>query len=363
MSQIRHYKTLPYLAVALAMLLLVALSACGGTTQTTQAPATSQVEQSTTTEAQTSTTGAPVKTVTLTAVSFLDKTHPLTTVIPIWIDLVKQKTGGSVIIDWKGGPEVIAAPDQLEAARTGAVDLAIYCGTYYERLAPAVKCMGISKLEPWEERTNGLFEYLAKIHREQLGVEYVGRWLGHVPFYIWVNKPIKTLDDLKGMNLRSTAVYEALYKALGISGTTVDAAEVYTALERNIVQGFSFTLLGPRTSGWATKCKYYIDAPFWGANNSGFLFNPKSWSEKLSDEQRKQVMEATEEFEHQMVAKFDEMHKAEKEELAKIGVQPIELSPEDKAKFDSRSTQVVLDYLKEKVPDQLDTIKKLTGNS
>jgi TRAP-type C4-dicarboxylate transport system substrate-binding protein len=347
------------------VLVAVAVAGCGSTT-TTAAPATTTAAPagSTTTTAPsaattTSAAGAD-KTVNLSAVSFLDKNHPLCSTIPIWVDLVKQKTNGSVIVTYKGGPEVINANDQFAAVSSGAIDVVFETGTYYEKQNMATKAMLLSQVKPWEERTpGGMFDYMVGLH-QKLGVQYIGRWMSDVPFYVWVNKPITSYTELKGMSLRSTANYELFFKALGINGVTVDAAEVYTALERNIVQGFGFTILGPRTSGWTSITKYYIDVPWWGAQNAGILMSPKTWA-GLSPNQQAQVAEATVEFEHQMYTKLADMQVAEKAELVKQGVKPITLSADEAKAFRDLAYSSLVDGLAALVPGEIATIKKLTG--
>lgn len=369
MARVRRSASATTIGVLLlAFVLVAAVAGCGSTTTTTAAPATTTTAApagtTTTTAAPagtTTTAAAADKTVNLSAVSFLDKNHPLTSTIPIWVDLVKQKTNGSVIVNYKGGPEVINANDQFEAVRTGAIDIVFETGTYYEKQNMATKAMLLSQVKPWEERTpGGLFDYFVGLH-EKLGVQYLGRWMTDLPFYVWVNKPITSYTELKGMSLRSTANYELFFKQLGINGVTVDAAEVYTALERNIVQGFGFTILGPRTSGWTTITKYYIDVPWWGSQNAGILMNPKTWSETLSPNQQKQVAEATVEFEHQMATKLADMQVAEKAELVKQGVAPITLSAEEATTFRNLAYSSLIDGLAALVPDEIATIKKLTG--
>jgi len=341
------------------------LAGCGGGASTTTATqSATATNASTTTAASSTTAGASAsqdKPVTLTAVSFLPKTHPLCSTIPKFVELVKQKTNGTVTIDYKGGPEVIAAVDQFEAVRTGAVDLLFTSGTYYEKQNLAQKGMYLTKVKPWEERTaGGLFDYMVDLHAK-LGVQYIGRWHANLPFYFFLNKPISSVSELKGMKLRSTANYELFFKALGINGVTVDAAEVYTALERNIVEGFAFVLLGPRSSGWTQITKYYIDVPWWEGGNAAVLMNPKDWSDKLSENQRKQITEAQIEYEKYVYTTLTDMQTAEKAELEKSGVKTIDLPEDQKKQLRDMAYKSMIDGLQAAVPDELAKLKKITG--
>ncbi len=44
-------------------------------------------------------------------------------------------------------------------------------------------------------------------------------------------------------------------KSLGVNAISVDLAEVAAGLEKGIVSGFSYTLVGPRAQGWTNYAR------------------------------------------------------------------------------------------------------------
>lgn len=341
--------------LVLGLALLVAVTGCGGgqaqETTTTGAAATG------TTAAADTTTTQPA--VTLQAISFLPQNDPLAAVIPQWIDMVKKATGGSVTINWKGGPEIVPALEQSAAVRNGVVDIDFNVTAYYATEAPELSAFTLSQLQPWEERQNGFYDFMVERHNN-IGLTYLGRWLGEQPFYLWVNKPVAKIDDLKGRSLRTRALYDRFMKALGITPVSVDQGEVYTALQRNIVEGFGWPLLGARASGWTEVTKNIIDIPFYGANNAVILMNPKSW-DKLSDQQKAQVQKATADFEHYMVDYFKAENEKERAALVAAGVNFIKFSPEDTTKYLDTAYAVEWKDIETKVPDLVAKLKELTS--
>lgn len=294
--------------------------------------------------------------VTFNMISFLPKNNALTAVIPKWVERVEESTEGRVQINWKGGSEIVPALEQIDAVRNGVVDLSFNVAGYYQNLAPELTAFSLSEFTPSEERQNGFYNYMADRH-QKIGVIYLGRWLGNEPFYLWLNKPITNLEDLKGRRLRTQTLYDRFMKELGIVPVSVNASEVYTALTSNLVQGFGWPMLGARESGWTEKTNYVIDQPFYNQNGT-IIVNPKSW-EKLSPDLQNKVMEATVLFESDMMTYFQAVNEKERVALQEQGVNFIKLSQEDISRYVKTAYDVEWKNLQTLVPDQVPELERI----
>jgi len=185
----------------------------------------------------------------------------------------------------------------------------------------------MSPFTPAEERENGYFDYLGQLF-EKNGVVYLGRWLSEEPFYFWSNKEVTSLAELKGAKFRSNPIYHGTMDQLGMVQVDVHPSDVYTSLERNLVEGFGFTLLGPRESGWTEITKYVIDEPFLNQNTM-IMINPNSFN-GLSDEAQKKMIEVTAKFETEMAKYFKEKNEEEWNALKEDGVKVIDISQKDR---------------------------------
>lgn len=290
------------------------------------------------------------------AVCFLPKDHPLVAAIPMFIDKVKEKSKGEVVIDYLGGPEVIPALEQVEALRKGkTIDMAFQVTAYYQAVVPEGLAMHLSRLLPWEERQSGFYDAMVEAHKKQ-GLMYLGRWL-YSPFYLWSKKPVKKPEDLRGMKMRTQALYDRFMKALGIIPVSVPQTETYTALERGMVEGFGWPILGARKDGWTEKVKYLIGHSFYDMQNATILMNLDKWN-SLTPAQQQMLKDAAIEFEPAMVEYF---RKAVDDELKilkeKEGVKVIEFSPQDAKKYVDLAYDVEWKALEEKCPK--DVVAKL----
>lgn len=297
--------------------------------------------------------------ITLKASSFLPKNHPIAVKVHAWIDLVNTQLKGKVNVKYVGGPEVIPALEQIESVRNGITDISFTAGAHYATQLPAANSLPLSQLMPWEERESGYYDLMVKEHRK-LGVKYIGRWF-YGPFYMWLKEPAKTSADLRGRRLRTHPIYDRFYKAIGISAVTIDTSEIFTALERGVIEGTSWPIQGPRERGWTKFLQYIINHPFYAKNNCVILMNIDTWN-KLPEDVKSQVDELTASFERDMVAYFENQIQTEWDLVMKEGVKAIEFPPADAKHFLDTAYNAEWADLEKKIPDLVPLLKKTSGN-
>jgi TRAP-type C4-dicarboxylate transport system substrate-binding protein len=347
--------------LAVLLFCVMLLAACGGKqgeVNSTQGQAgASQGEGGAAQEAE----QKNVEAKTFRIVSFLPANHLFTRdVIPMWMEKVEQETGGEVKLEWAGGPESIPSGDQFDAVRNGVIDINFSTSSFYGHLMPETLSLHLSPYSPAEEREKGYFDYLSGRFAEQ-GLVYLGRWLSPSnQFHFWSNKEIKTLEDFKGMTFRSNPTYHDILQALGVTPIEIPPSDVYTALERGMVDGFGFPLLGPREDGWTEVTKYFIDEPFLNQNGT-ILMNAKAF-QSISPENQQKLLELTAEFEAEMIQHFDKINEQERQAITDAGVSIIKLAPEDSKQFQELVTRVKWESMEKSAPDQVEELKRLLLN-
>lgn len=289
--------------------------------------------------------------------TFLPVDHPFTVdIVPMWTKKVEEATNGEVKIEWIGGPESLPPKDQFESVRSGLIDIAFSTNAYYGNVIPVTDSLTLSNYTPSEERDNGYYDYLSKVFQEN-GVTYLGRMLSEQPFYLWSNEKVSSLEDLKGKRYRASPTYYTMMKELEITPVEIVAADVYTSLERKMIDGFGFPVLGPRDSAWTEVTKYVVKEPFLNQNTT-ILMNTSTF-QSLSKESQEKLIQATAEFENEMVEYFKQKNEMEWKALQESGVEIIKFSPEESKEFNKIWTDAAWADLEGKVPDQIDEVKKL----
>jgi TRAP-type transport system periplasmic protein len=268
--------------------------------------------------------------VVLKAVTAWDKSLTFVDKYMDWIKRVNDKGAGKVRIDYVGGPEVYPSFEQLEPLRRGVFSTVVTSTAYVAGALPELNATWFGfGATPAELRAAGLIDALDKVTREKAGVAVLGLPL-QMRFNVYLKRPIAKAD-LTGLKLRTTPVYEPVLKALGASTVTVPPAELLTALETGIVDGFAWPAVAVTGPGYARAVKFKITPPWWVGTDVA-LINAKAF-DALSPDVRKILIDAMIEIEKEVPAYYQEKEKAEDVAMAKMGIQNIATTDADMVKI------------------------------
>ena len=251
---------------------------------------------------------------------------------PLFLDTIKKRSQGRLIIDWRGGPEIIKDVDQPEALKKGAIDMIIW--TSFGYLKSHVSCAeaeGLSELSAWKERESGAFNLWSEILKKNLNAKYLGKPWSLSPFAIYSKKPIHKIEDFKGLKIRVMPLYISFIKALGAAPVTLPMTELYTALERGVVDGFMFIDYGITSFGLHEVVKYKIYPPVF-QQETATLINMDVWN-KIPKDLQELVTDAFIDFEYISTAFLLELKNNEWQVCEKAGMSIINLPSEEAKKF------------------------------
>jgi TRAP-type C4-dicarboxylate transport system substrate-binding protein len=270
--------------------------------------------------------------------------------------MVQEKAPGELKIHYIGGPEAVKTMDQVHAVQTGMVDMVYTANAYYVSLLPVVDAMKLSNMTPSEEREKGVWRFMNDLHEKKLGLYYLARLGLGEKFYLYLIKPIKSAD-LTGLNIRVSPMYLQVIKALGGNPVVIPPTDVYTALQRGVVDGYCWPAVGIRDWGWDKVTKYIVEPGFYQTPNM-LLLNLKTWN-KLPKKLHGILTEAAIESEKKVMAYFAKLAEEERPILLKEGIQVINLPPAEKEKFLKVAYDSAWKEIIEKNPDTGPEIKKL----
>jgi TRAP-type transport system periplasmic protein len=245
--------------------------------------------------------------------------------------LVNEKLKGKVQVNYVGGPEVVAPNQQFQALKNGVVDVLLGAAAYYRTEVPMAWAVQFVEKTPPELRKTGWFDVMRKIHLDQGGVIYLANTAaGGGAFRIYMAKKIDK-PDFKGLKIRVSPVYTPLVTALGGAPISMAPGEIFTGLERKVVDGYGWTYTGIDTLGLHEISKFVIDHPFYSLDTV-ILVNKGVW-DKLSPDIQKALSEVAEETERRHAAYMQASLKKEDEKLKKLGIQFIKFSPADAERY------------------------------
>ena len=234
------------------------------------------------------TSTASAEEVTLRAVSAFTLGTAFSREFESFVDWVNENGKGVVQINMVGGPEAVPPFELGNAVQSGVVDIANNTTAYYPNLLPTGDALHLAENTIQEQRENGCYELVDRIHQEQMNVKYLGHGGDGIGYHLYLTKPVEG-PDLSGLTIRTTPVYQAMFTQLGANLVRTAPGEVYSALERGAIDGYGWPSQGVLDLGWDEQTKYRVDPSFYNVDVNT-LVNLDTWN-SLTDEQRAKLEE------------------------------------------------------------------------
>ena len=261
-----------------------------------------------------------------------------------------QKYPRQLVIDYKGAGEVIPTQQQVEALRSGMVDMILTAASYYTSIMPEMDVMSLTTMKPWEERKAGVNDYLEKLHNAKANAHYLARMGSGDLFHVFLAKPVQKIDDFKGMKIRVSPTHIPFMKDLGVEPVVTPPSEIYTAMERAVVAGYIQPVASIRTMGLLPVTKYMLRPGFYEPIVL-VLVNLDFWK-KLPDNLKKLLSENFEKGERTEMEKIAIKITSELDEFKKAGVGFPQLPPADAAKFTKMADDALMGVVLKKSPEE-----------
>ena len=182
-------------------------------------------------------------------------------------------TDGAVDIKVYGAAELVPALEAFNAVSSGTADFGLGAAYYWAGKSPA---MPFFAAVPFGMNAAQMLSWLLAGEGMDLMREMYGRF-GLVPFLGgrtgvqmggWFNKEINSVNDLKGLKMRIPGLAGRVLEKAGGSALLVAGGEVYTSLERGVIDATEW--VGPyhdEKMGFHKIAKYYY-YPGWQEPNS-----------------------------------------------------------------------------------------------
>ena len=204
--------------------------------------------------------------VTLTLASSWNRQQNFTALFMKYIESVNEAGRGVVQIKYLGGPEVIPQRQLFYALRRGVVDMAFGGITYYRGILPEGDAIFASTITPMRARENGALDALQPYWEQRVNAHLIGWVQSGVGVNIYLTDPPRFDDngmpDLSGLKIRTSPSNREILTRLGGRAIQIPVKEIYTSLQRGMVDGLAFTTTGMPDLGIHRFIRYRIDPAF-----------------------------------------------------------------------------------------------------
>jgi TRAP-type C4-dicarboxylate transport system substrate-binding protein len=201
---------------------------------------------------------------------------------------------------------------------------------------PEKDALVASNLTAVEARANGGIEMIDQIHQAKMGVKYLGWFDSGVCYNLWT-RDAPEFDEkgnlkVAGLKLRGNAVYNAFFNEyLGAQVIDLPTTEVYSALERGVVDATGWTQIGLIDLKWNEFLNYRIEPCFF-STDLGVIVNLEKWN-SLSDAAKKILQDVAIAHEAESVAELKGKRDADFAALDAAGMTVVSLEGEAKANY------------------------------
>ena len=273
-------------------------------------------------------------------------------------DLVYERTGGRIKVLVKYGAELGSESEVIEQMSYGGI---AFARVSLSQMAEFVPDMNVLQM-PYLYSSS---EHMWRVLDGELGDEFLRKpesfgivglsWYDAGARNFYSVTPIKTLEDLKGMNIRvqESAMMADMVSALGANPSKIVYSEVYSAIEQGLVDGAENNWPSYESMRHYKVARYYtIDEH---TRVPELQICSKAIWEKLDENDRQILIDCAREsalYERELWA---EREKSSRKVAEDSGITVIELSAEEKARFRDAMSEVYTKYC----GDQMDMLQKI----
>ena len=224
----------------------------------------------------------------LTYASPYTEAHPYGAADAEWIARIEEQSGGRVEITPYWGRSLITSREGVDELAAGVADAAyiapIYARSGYDmnRLVPGM-FYGYTDPQKVLEVYLDLWDAYPVFEEELGGVHVVGYNVGTPMHLLLREKPVETLDDLKGLRIRAAVDFIGPLAAFGAEGVTMPMTETYPSLEKGVVDGVIAPYEALKSLSFAEVVGFYSELPHSRGAYPSRAINGRVWDNLPDD--------------------------------------------------------------------------------
>jgi TRAP-type C4-dicarboxylate transport system substrate-binding protein len=252
---------------------------------------------------------------------------PTYAVLEQYVKNVDAIGAGSVKISLTG-KEVVPPFEQLQPVSAGVFDMLFSHGVYHAGSKGIALVADAIDADIDKRRSSGVWGFIDSYYQKNNNLKLVALIASSSQgYHIFLKKPLSANNDLEGRKIRGTQSYHGVIRLLGASPVVLPGGQIYSALEKGVVDGAAWPAAGMLSMKHFEVAKYRI-RPTFGTSNQGVWVNLAKWN-GLSKVDQKVLLDAGLKTEREMQAIGDDILAKEDATLDKMGLKYTRLTPEN----------------------------------
>ena len=253
-----------------------------------------------------------------------------------WKKEVEKRTNGQVVVNTYPGGTLLGAKNMMDGVIAGQADIGNLCMAYQPGRFIVTNATSLPLGIPDAHKGSlVLWDLWEKYQPEAFAKVKVLAMFTTAPTNIMSKVPVRTLEDLKGLDLRASGGAAQILAAWGANPVGMPMPATVEALQKGVVKGLFSSLEVMKDFKFAETCKYVtmtdtVIYPF------AVVMNMDSWNKLPQDVQK--VMDDLRVEQSEWTGTYMDNHVKAAMEWAKTeqNVEVITLSAAEKAKWDAK---------------------------
>ncbi len=267
-------------------------------------------------------------------------------------DEIKKRTNGRVEITLYAGGTLLTGPRMFDGVTQGVADIGFTNTAYTVGKFPVTRVLELPLgfVDAWVggQVSNDFYNKYKPKEWDSVHVLYFCN--GGASVVESMKKPVKTLNDLKGLKIRGVGMSAAVPKSLGATPVPLEMGDVYEALRRGVLDGVFQTVEGMKQFKTGELLKYVTNNAVC-TGNAGIFFaimNKQKYNSLPSDIQ-KIFDQVAEEYRQKALLMWTQGEIDGLSFFKSNGGQVVELAPAECAEWAKAVEPLVDEYKKKEV--------------
>lgn len=228
---------------------------------------------------------------------FFPPTHEQCKAGEAWAREIEKRTSGAVKINIFPGGTLTKAESCYDGVVSGISDLGMSCFAYTRGRFPVMEAadlpLGYASGMVATKAVDAFYRKMQPTELKDVKVLYIH---AHGPGLLHAKKKVASLEDMKGLKVRSTGLSAKVVEALGGVPVAMSQGATYEALQKGVVEG-TFAPI-ETLKGWrqAEVVKYTTDCKDIGYTTAMFVVMNKDKWNKFPEDIKKVFTEVSEEW-------------------------------------------------------------------
>jgi TRAP-type C4-dicarboxylate transport system substrate-binding protein len=200
------------------------------------------------------------------------------------LEELKKRSQGRLAYTMFAGAALGKGPEHFDIVAKGLSDLGYFTATWTPGRFPLTDVLSLAA---WVDGKDIATEIGNAMYKRVLNQEFPGVRMvelnGCIQSFLWTKKPVRTLEEAKGLKVRSPGGHQTNYiKAIGAEPVFMPLGDVYLAMETGTIDGI--VTCPPQFLAFKLNevAKFGVVATF-GCVSEGVIMNNESWKKTPDD--------------------------------------------------------------------------------